>query len=164
MNQVWIKYDGSKFYTDLWKTDHDGWRTCSGHENTRIFPHSWSFELWRIFGVSIVWIRNWRDVRVNITWKNRIDRSKLRKKLSMRRILKFKRKRVNEKAKFRVRFVTYVAPYSRRRMSRKCCVQRVKSIETAITFRLRWETMSTDMVCCHASLRFRLLIKLPNGN
>lgn len=31
---------------------------------------------------------------------------------------------------------------------------RVKSIQTAITFRLRWETMSTDMLCCHTSPRF----------
>lgn len=61
-----------------------------------------------------------------------------------------------EKAKFRMCFVTcFVVP----RLSRKRCVQCVKSIQTAITFRLRWETMSTDMLCCHTS--FSIINETP---
>lgn len=141
MNQVWIKYDGSKFYTNLEKTDHDGWRTCSGpRKHSNISP----FMILRT-------MKNFRRFhRLNKgTGKYYMEKSKMLEdweNLRDTRKVSTWWKHVNVAREFRVFVSFYVAP-------RKCCVQKYS---TAITFRPRWETMSTDM-SRFASLRSRLL-------
>ena len=94
----------------------------------------------RIFGV---WIRNWRDVHVNIAWRNRIDQFKIEKKKGVLERVKFKIDKCphwwNVVRESKISSTFYM----------KCCVQKYSNRDNFPS--LRPETMSTDMVCCHAS-------------
>lgn len=96
----------------------------------------------RIFGV---WIRNWRDVHVNIAWRNRIDQFKIEKK-----------KGVLERVKFKIDKCSHWW-----NVVRACFTWNVafKSIQTATTFPA-CARKRCPPIWSAVTLRFRLLMKL----